>query len=102
VAPGAWPPIDAPGGPGRLDPRDPAAALIFDTAQGRLRGDPLRIFFAAELSELDWLNDYMMDPSAFENEQDEGPNFTVEPEAEEHYDKKALTTTETDSGWDIT
>jgi hypothetical protein len=102
VQTGAWPVIAGKGGPGRLDPFNPAAAMIFDTAAGTLRGDALVRFFANELAALDWLQDYLMDDSVLLCEQDHGPSFEVEQEAEEEYDKKALTTTDTDAGWDIT
>ena len=96
-----WPAI-ARGGPGRLDPYDPARSLIFDTAHDGLQSDALALFFATEIEALDWLTDYMMDAGVLDNEQEGGPRFEVEAEAEEEYEKKALTTTETDSGWDIT
>ena len=102
VRSGAWPAMAGSGGPGRLDPNDPAGALIFDTARGELHGDALARFFASELDELDWLADYLMDTSALHNEQEGGPCFDVEAEPEEEYERKALTTTDTDSGWDIT
>jgi hypothetical protein len=102
VRPEAWPVIAAVGGPGRLDPFNPASAMIFDTASGTLRGDALARFFASEIDGLDWLQDYLMDASVLICEQDRGPSFEVEPEPEEEYEKKALTTTDTDSGWDIT
>jgi hypothetical protein len=98
----AWPVIAAVGGPGRLDPYNQAAAMIFDTASGTLRGDPLARFFASEIDGLDWLRDYLMDGSVLFSEQDDGPSFEVAPEPEEEYEKKALTTTDTDPGWDIT
>ncbi len=98
---GAWPVIAQLGGPGWLDPCDPAGALIFDTAAGGLRGDALARFFAQEVDGLDWLADYMMDEAVFEDEQHNGPRFSMEEEPQEEYEKKALTTTDTDSGWDI-
>ncbi len=98
----AWPVIAAVGGPGRLDPFNPASAMIFDTAAGTLKGDAIQLFFASELGTLDWLQDYLMDSSVLICEQDHGPSFEVEPEPEEEYEKKALTTTDTDPGWDIT
>jgi hypothetical protein len=99
---GAWPVIAGLNGPGRLDPYNPAAALIFETAAGGLRGDALARFFDSELGGLDWLTDYMMSTEVFENDQDTGPSFAVEAEPEEEYEKKALTTIDSDSGWDIT
>jgi hypothetical protein len=102
VRPEAWPVIAAVGGPGRLDPFNPASAMIFDTASGTLRGDALAWFFASEIKGLDWLQDYLMDASVLLCEQDHGPSFEVEPEPEEEYEKKALTMTDTDPGWDIT
>ena len=98
----AWPAICGLDGPGRLDPYDPARALIFDAASGALAGDALARFFACELSGLDWLTDYMMSTEVFENDQDDGPSFTVEAEPEEEYEKKALVLIDSDAGWDIT
>jgi hypothetical protein len=102
VGAGRWPMILALGGPGRLDPYDQAGALIFDTAKGGLRADALTVFFATEAAALDWLADYMMDDTILELGRETGPSFEVHIEPDEEYERKALTTTETDSGWDIT
>ncbi len=99
---GAWPVIAGLNGPGRLDPYDPAAALIFDTSSGGWCADALARFFDDELGGLDWLTDYMMSTEVFENDQDDGPSFAVEAEPEEEYEKKALTIIDSDAGWDIT
>ena len=99
---GAWPAVLGLNGPGRLNPFDPAAALIFDAASGILRGDALARFLDSELVSLDWLADYMMSTDVFEADEETGPSFDVEPDAIEEYEKKALATIEADSGWDIT
>ena len=98
----AWPVMARLGSPGRLDPYNPTGALLFDSSRVSLRGDALAAFFSSELESLDWLTDYLMDDSVLACEQDRGPSFTLEDEhEEEHYDKKAITTTESDTGWDI-
>jgi hypothetical protein len=103
VRAGAWPVVARLGGPGRLDPYNPTSALLFDSSLACFRGDPLAAFFDSEVEALDWLTDYLMDDSILACEQDRGPNFSLEEEdVEEHYEKKALTTTESDTGWDIT
>ena len=90
------------GGPGRLDPYNPADALLFDTAQAGLNGDAVALFFGVEMDALDWLADYLMDESILACRLDKDLSFTVEEEEpEEHYDKKALTTTESDPGWSL-
>ena len=102
IGAGAWPAMTRYGSPGRLDPYNPTGALLFDTSEGALHGDAIDLFFAQEIEALDWLTDYLMDDSVLACEQDRGPSFSLEPEPEdEHYDKKALTTTDSDSGWDI-
>jgi hypothetical protein len=98
----AWPVMAGCGGPGALDPFNPADAMIFETAGRSLSGDALAVFFAEEMDALDWLNDYLMDASGLHSEQEHGPSFEVEAEIEEEYERKVLTTTETDAGWDIT
>ena len=98
-----WPVIGRTGIPGRLDPLNPAGALIFDTSAGDWSSDAVSRFFAAEMGRLDWLADYMMQDSGVLGEEDDEPDFGQEPDTDDdQYDKKALTTTATDSGWDIT
>jgi hypothetical protein len=88
------------GGPGRLDPYNPAHAFLFETAKSGLNGDALALFFGYEAAALDWLADYKMDDSILACRLEKVLEFTVEEEeAEEHYDKKSITTTEADTGW---
>jgi hypothetical protein len=97
----AWPVMARLGSPGRLDPYNPTGALLFDSSRVSLRGDALAAFFSSELDALDWLTDYLMDESVLVCEQDSGPSFSLEEVEEIHFEKKALTTTDTDTGWDI-
>ncbi len=96
-----WPVIAGPGGPGLLDPFNPAGALLFDTSFGATPQDALAVFFSRELPELDWLADYVMDETVKTYAQDSEPHFDVDEEEEPHFEKRALTTTASDSGWDI-
>ena len=41
-----------------------------------------------------------MDDEVLTFGQDNEPSFSIEEEEEVHYEKRALTTTESDSGWD--
>ena len=95
-----WPVIANRGSPGLMDPYNPAAALLFDTAFGVTPADALVVFFAEELPTLDWLADYVMDEEVRGFGQDDGPSFDLKEEEEIHYEKRALTTTESDTGWD--
>lgn len=95
-----WPVIANTGGPGLLDPYNPAGALLFDSTFGATPADALAVFFAVELPGLDWLADYVMDDEVLAYGQDNEPSFEVKEEEEIHYEKRALTTTESDSGWD--
>ena len=96
----AWPIIANPGSPGLLDPHNPAGAMLFDTSFGAKPADALAIFFADELGSLDWLADYVMDETVKTYAMDDEPKFEVEEDEEIHFEKRALTTTESDSGWD--
>ncbi len=99
----AWPVIARLGGPGRIDPYNPAGALLFQTGKDGLANDAVAVFFGRDMDTLDWLADYLMDVSLLEKtDAEKGPSFAVEEEVEEHFDKKVLTTTDTDAGWDIT
>jgi hypothetical protein len=102
VAAETWPMIGRTGIPGRLDPLDPAGALIFDTSGGAGSSDAVARFFAVEIGALDWLADFMMEDRGVLGEEYEEPEFGQEPDTDDdQYDKKALTTTATDSGWDL-
>jgi hypothetical protein len=96
----AWPIIANPGSPGRLDPFNPAGAMLFDTSFGAIPADALDVFFSVELPNLDWLADYVMDETVKTYAQDNEPSFEVVEDEEIHFEKRALTTTESDSGWD--
>ena len=97
----AWPLIANMGSPGLLDPQNPAGALLFHTSFGTTPADALAVFFTDELPGLDWLADYVMDETVKAYARDDGPVFDVEEDEEIHFEKKALTTTDTDSGWDL-
>ncbi len=100
IAGPSWPVIAGPGSFGRVDPFNPADALLFDTSFGAAPADALALFFSRELPALDWLADYVMDETVKTYAQESEPSFEVEEEEELHFEKRALTTTDTDSGWD--
>ena len=75
--------------------------MIFAAAPAGLGGDALAVFLHQEMPRLEWFSDYMMQAAPFEDEVNDSPSFEVIEEEEPHFDKKVLTTTETDSGWDI-
>ncbi len=86
-------------GPGRLGEDGPQSVMLFDAGESCRSRDMVIRFFAEEIDQLLWLEDYMMDPTLLAvgaAEVDAPPG--IEEEDESLYMKDVLTTTDTDPG----
>jgi hypothetical protein len=87
-------------GPGWLGRDGAASLMIFDAGEDCRSRDMVARFFGEEIDALQWVEDYLADRDMLNMmaRLEELP-FGEEEEEEEVYDRKAVVTTESDSGW---